>query len=180
MGVHNTPWKGAVLGKRVDHCKKNEDFMPSVVQKRLNRSRCRLGCGLGWAEWSTRSIIFARWRQCAQSSGATVLDDTLPWAVEKRLNRSICRLGCGFGCAEGSASSIVFAKWRQCAQVGGHINATWRIRLKRPSAAAMRSYVKLRWPLVIIMVALCNRADHYIFALWFLSIFFFFFLFFLA
>jgi len=28
------------------------------------------------------------------------------------------------------------------------------------------------------MVALCNRADHYIFALWFLSIFFF--LFFLA
>jgi len=29
-----------------------------------------------------------------------------------------------------------------------------------------------------IMVALCNRADHYIFALWFLS--FFFFLFFLA
>jgi len=28
----------------------------------------------------------------------------------------------------------------------------------------------------IIMVALCNRADHYIFALWFLSSFFFFFL----
>jgi len=27
---------------------------------------------------------------------------------------------------------------------------------------------------VFIMVALCNRADHYIFALWFLSIFFFF------
>jgi len=26
---------------------------------------------------------------------------------------------------------------------------------------------------IIIMVALCNRADHYIFALWFLSIFFF-------
>jgi len=31
----------------------------------------------------------------------------------------------------------------------------------------------------LFMVALCNRADHYIFALWFLSIFFFF-LFFLA
>ena len=28
--------------------------------------------------------------------------------------------------------------------------------------------------LSIFMVALCNRADHYIFALWFLSIFFFF------
>ena len=29
--------------------------------------------------------------------------------------------------------------------------------------------------LLLIMVALCNRADHYIFALWFLSFFFFFF-----
>jgi len=28
--------------------------------------------------------------------------------------------------------------------------------------------------LFLVMVALCNRADHYIFALWFLSIFFFF------
>jgi len=27
----------------------------------------------------------------------------------------------------------------------------------------------------LIMVALCNKADHYIFALWFLSSFFFFF-----
>jgi len=27
-----------------------------------------------------------------------------------------------------------------------------------------------------VMIALCNRADHYIFALWFLSFFFFFFL----
>ena len=32
----------------------------------------------------------------------------------------------------------------------GHIDATWRIRLNRPSAAAMRPYVKLLWPLVII------------------------------
>jgi len=31
-----------------------------------------------------------------------------------------------------------------------------------------------------IMVALCNRADHYIFALWFLSSIFFYLLFFLA
>ena len=36
----------------------------------------------------------------------------------------------------------------------------WPTR-KRPVEAAL------------IMVALCNRADHYIFALWFLSIFFF-------
>jgi len=30
-----------------------------------------------------------------------------------------------------------------------HIGATWRIRLNRPCAAAMRPYVKLLWPLVI-------------------------------
>jgi len=33
---------------------------------------------------------------------------------------------------------------------------------------------------MFIMAALCNRAGHYIFALWFLSIFLSFFLFFLA
>jgi len=61
-------------------------------------------------------------------------DDTLP---------SVCRLVCAFEWAEGSTSSIVFARWRQCALVGGHIDATERIRLNRPSAAAMRPYVKL-------------------------------------
>jgi len=76
--------------------------------------------------------------------------DFLLWAVQKRLNRSICRLGCRLRWAEGSTSSIVFAKWRQCAHMGGHIGATWRIWLNRLSAAAMRSYVKLFWPLVII------------------------------
>jgi len=32
---------------------------------------------------------------------------------------------------------------------GVNIGATWRIRWKRPCAAAMRPYVKLLWPLVI-------------------------------
>ena len=35
--------------------------------------------------------------------------------------------------------------------------------MNRPSAAPMQPYVKLLWPLV--MVALWNRAGHYIFAL---------------
>ena len=72
----------------------------------------------------------------------------LPWAVQKLLNRSICHLGCGLGCAEGSTSSIIFARWRQCALPCGYIGATWQTRLNHPSAAAMRSYVKLLWPLV--------------------------------
>jgi len=37
--------------------------------KRLNRSIFRLGCGRGWAEASTSSIVFARWRQCTLICG---------------------------------------------------------------------------------------------------------------
>ena len=39
----------------------------------------------------------------------------------------------------------------------GNIGATWRIRLNRPSAAAMRSYVKLLSPLVVVVV---KRVKH--------------------
>jgi len=74
--------------------------------------------------------------------------DFLPWAVQKCVNRSICRLGCGLRWAKGSTNSITFARWRQCAHMGGHIDATWRIRLNRLSAAAMWSYVKLLQPFV--------------------------------
>jgi len=49
--------------------------------------------------------------------------------------------------------------------------AYWRHLVKNtvePSvAAAMRPHIKLLWPLVI-MVALCNRSDHYIFILFLL------------
>jgi len=61
-------------------------------------------------------------------------------------------MACGSGWADGSRSSIVFARWCQCAQMGGHIGATWRILLNRPSAAAMRSYVKLLWRLVFLVL----------------------------
>jgi len=68
--------------------------------------------------------------------------------VQKWLNQSICRLGCGLRLAEGSTSSIVFARLCQCAVMGGHIDATWQIQLNHLSAAVMRLYVKLLWPLV--------------------------------
>ena len=68
--------------------------------------------------------------------------DFLPWAVQKWLNRSICRFRCGLGWAERSISSIVFARWRQSALIGGHIAATWRIRLNHPYMVAIL-YVKL-------------------------------------
>jgi len=56
---------------------KYRDFLPWAVQKRLNRSIYRLGCGLGWADrrkhkfshirqvmpMCPSSIVFASWRQ---------------------------------------------------------------------------------------------------------------------
>jgi len=40
--VHMPTWEGAILRGR--------DIPRSSAQRRLNRSRCRLGCGLAWAE----------------------------------------------------------------------------------------------------------------------------------
>jgi len=64
--------------------------------------------------------------------------DTSRSSVQKRLNRSICRFDCGIEWAEGCTSSIVFARWRECAVMGGHIAASWWMRLNHPSTAAMR------------------------------------------
>jgi len=43
---------------------------------------------------------------------------------------------------------------------GVHIGATWWMRLNRPCAAAMRPYVKLLWPLVIIIIMLPSCRIH--------------------
>jgi len=51
------------------HIVKYRHFLPWAVQKRLNRSICRLGCGLKWAEGCTSSIVFARWCQCTIVGG---------------------------------------------------------------------------------------------------------------
>jgi len=80
--------------------------------------------------------------------GGMARRNCMTWTVQTRLDRSRYRLVCGLGWAVGSRSSIVFARWRQCALHWGHIDTTWRIRLNRSSAAVMRPYVKLLWPLV--------------------------------
>ena len=41
-----------------------------------------------------------------------------------------------------------------------HVGATRRIRLNRPWAAAMRHYVKLRWPLVKIQITMVCTGDN--------------------
>ena len=63
-GGPDPPWDWAILEERGTHWK-YRDFLLWVVQKRLNRLICRLGCGLRWAEGSTSSVVFARLHQCA-------------------------------------------------------------------------------------------------------------------
>ena len=155
------PWERALFRERVAHCKVGT-FCREPCRKGWTNRFCHLGSRLGWAEQSTSSTVFARWHQCTQlqscsAGGANVPKDT----VQKWLNRSICHLRCGLGWTEGSTSSIIFARWCQCTHMAGHIGAAWRIRLSRPSAAAMRSYVKLLWPLVS-----CCYIDFYSDAVW--------------
>jgi len=57
MGSSSPPWEGTVLGKAVPIVK-HRDILPRAVQKQLNQSICRLGCGLGWAGGNTSSIVF--------------------------------------------------------------------------------------------------------------------------
>jgi len=97
MDVQIPPWEGAIMGERGARC---EVYGLSAVSCAKTAEPIDLPFGL-WSRW-----------------------------------------------AEGSTSSIVFARWRQCAHTGGHICATWQIGLNCPSAAAIRSYVKLLSPLV--------------------------------
>jgi len=79
-GGPDPPWEGTIfLGGGV-----YSDTLQRPVQKQLNRSICRLGCELGWAEGSTISIVFARRHQCALPCGHI----GATWRI--RLNRPVC------------------------------------------------------------------------------------------
>ena len=140
--LDGSPWEGAILRGKGRPIVKYRDILRSYVQNRLNRSISHLGCGLGGAKGSTCSVVLARWCQCAQRHSAVSCAKTAE-PIDLLL-----RLWTRW--AEGSTNSIVFARLHQCTIIGRHIAATWRIRLNRPCAAAMRPYVKLFWSLVLL------------------------------
>jgi len=75
-----------------------------ALKKRLNRSRCCFGWGLGWAQGTMyyMGVQIIPWEGAILTGRPTVkYRDTLRWAVQKQLNQSWCRLGCGLGCAKG-------------------------------------------------------------------------------
>jgi len=133
-------WEGTILrGKQANQYR---DTLRSSVQTWLNRSRCRLGCGLatrmGPKHRVTWEVQILRGKRQFWWIGALIVKYRhFCRKLCKRLNRSICHFGYGLQWARGCTSSIVFARWCQCALMGGHVAVTCRITLKHPSTAVM-------------------------------------------
>jgi len=66
-GGPDPPREAAILGKGSPIVKYGLSAVSCA--ETAQRSICRLGCGLRWADGSTSSIVFARWRQCALHVG---------------------------------------------------------------------------------------------------------------
>jgi len=62
-GGSDCPMGRGNFKERRAHCK-YWDILPWAVWEWLDRSICRLNCGLGWAEGSICSIVFTRLCQC--------------------------------------------------------------------------------------------------------------------
>jgi len=117
-----------------------------LLQKRLNRSRCRLVCVLGAPKeprirWGYRSLCKgAIWGR----KGQPILKyRDLPWAVHKG--------GTDPDAIWGMHSGRPVFQGSMCYR-RVHIGSTWRIRLNRPR----RRCVKLLWPLVIKPANACR------------------------
>ena len=139
---------------------KYTNSLPWALQKRLNRTRCRLGLGFGWAHGTMYQMGLevapcegAIFRANGTSAGMT--DDTLQWAEQKWLNRSRCS----------------FWLWtrmgpRKHVFGGMHTGTTWRMLLNRPCAAAMWSFCKITLTIKAVIrrrgLEICNGKPFYI------------------
>jgi len=131
--------KGQFWGKELPVVK-YRDSLTWAVHKRLNRSICRLGCGLGWAEGSTSSIIFARWRQCAHMGkhiGASLntLKHSLQVCFIPLVNK---RVGwqvklCDPSLKRAMPESYRDESWQSARQIYGYTPGEydWTVRLRR-------------------------------------------------
>jgi len=139
---------------------------PWVIQKLLNWSRCRPG-------W-TRGLDVLGGDPYAHPNGQFWLQkEAGPGNAQTCLPVDILKAG------QQGAAPVWCRCWLVCTRWGAH----WRHLANTSELSLCVGDVKLLWPLVglwpsdhyfcsvcwFVMVALCNRADHYIFALWFLS-----------
>jgi len=103
-----------------------------------------------------------------------IVNDRVAWSVGRSVCLSVCLTSepCKNGCTDRDAvwvedsggprepcirwgpvlsRDVATATIFWLSRHGVHIGATWRIRLNRQCAAAMRPYVKLLWPLVFFL-----------------------------
>ena len=155
MGVQIPHGKGQFEGEGRPIVKYRDTVRSSVQKKRLNRRRCRLVMGShGPKESSVRWGSDILWKgvilrgngvaRCKVSQHPAMI-------CAKWLNRSHLsfRLWTRVG-----RKKHKFNRIRQVAPMcprGAYIGTAWWIRLNRSSAAAMRPYVNLLWPLVILI-----------------------------
>ena len=86
------PWEGKILRRKGRPIVKCKDTLRSSVQKRLNRLRCRLGCGLGWAQ----GIVLDASSQVLRNAAMATSFGTkiVIWLCENDSNKAI---GYGWG-----------------------------------------------------------------------------------
>ena len=96
-GDRDPPWEGSLLRPKERSIVKYRDALLWALQKQLNRSRCCLGCGLGWAQGNDYLMGPIPPREGSKGRLIIKYRDCLPWTVWKLLNRSRCRLGCWVG-----------------------------------------------------------------------------------
>ena len=113
---------------------KYTDTLRSSVQTRLHRSRCSLGCGLGWAQKSLDGVQTpdTPWEGAILGKGTPIVKyrDCLQWALHKRLNWSRCRLDCGLGLAQGIMHYVGSSPPFPQIDIIGAVVIVWRVRGK--------------------------------------------------
>jgi len=134
------PCEGQLWGEKVRPIVMCRDCcLPWPVQKRLNRSRCHLGCGL---RWHKKPLLNGgpdshMWR--ASFDGKMGPAEDMPGHVRRRIySKLFSRRQHWYGADDDL--DVLDAV---------HICTTWQIWLNRRCVAAMRPYVELLWPLVV-------------------------------
>ena len=117
--------------------------MPDVslqraVQKWLNRSRCRLGCGFAWLHASMEPCI--RWGPDRPMPRGNFWGKDMPRHAQRHSAMSCAKMG--------KPIEMPFWLWTQMGPrkhiLGGvHTVATWQIPLNHPCVAAMRSFCQI-------------------------------------
>ena len=125
-----------------------------AVHKRLNRSRCRLGGWLTMQGNCCRRSSMVGLCVCLSVCASMCLS-VRSWALQKGLNRSRCRL---------RLTHVGPIKKEPFITRGSRSDEFFRRREGRQTS--MQPFVKILWPLVIIIITFCNFRMYMYVSIW--------------